>query len=96
MSTSGQVLGKASLREAAVRRTLGMPQEPQWQGTEQELKEYLKAVNNNCTCQFDDKGARKVPCSLHVSPPTQEALDRLLFIRRIAEELMRREFGNAV
>jgi len=73
-----------------------MPHEPQWQGTVDELKEYLAAVEHNCTCQFDDKGARKVPCSLHQTPPTQGQLDKLLFMRRIVAKLNRGEFCDAV
>ena len=63
-----------------------------WNGTEEERRGLLAAMENNCACQFDAMGARTLTCESHAMlVKDQRALDGLLFVRRIRACLIREE-----
>ena len=56
-----------------------------WIGTPQECLELLAAVQLNCTCTIDVRGARVSVCEAHTMlVQHQRVLNGLLFARRIA------------
>jgi hypothetical protein len=56
-----------------------------WHGTEDELSALVSAVDNHCTCVMGRCAAHALLVS------DQAALDRLIFVRRIANCLRREE-----
>jgi hypothetical protein len=59
-----------------------MSTQVEWHGTQAEHEALEAAVDRHCTCQDGQ------PCSLHrMLHEDQHALDRLLFMRRLAERL---------
>jgi hypothetical protein len=56
-----------------------------WHGTEEELSALVSAVDNHCTCLMGE-------CAAHaLLLGDQAVLDRLIFVRRIADCLRREE-----
>jgi len=61
-----------------------------WHGTEREEQELVAAVEQHCGCGPPDDANE--PCSAHqLLIANQATLDRLLFARRIADQLRREE-----
>ena len=68
-----------------------------WNGTPEERLDLLAAVQHNCVCIFDTKGARVSACEAHTMlVRRQRVLDGLLFARRIAQRFICEEWllGN--
>jgi hypothetical protein len=64
-----------------------------WNGTPEECLELLAAVQRNCTCNTDVKGARGSVCEAHTMLiQHQRVLNGLLFARRIAQRFIREEW----
>ena len=64
-----------------------------WNGTPEERLELLAAVQRNCTCSMDAKGARVSVCGAHsMLVQHQRVLNGLLFARRIAERFISEEW----
>lgn len=91
----GLASSTTSLRKAAVRRAFVVPSEPVWNGTENEMRDLLLAIQRNCSCVYDGSVLQQ-PCDVHRQPFDQRTLDKLLFMRRIASRLERGEFCDAV
>jgi hypothetical protein len=67
-----------------------------WNGTEAERDELLKAMDDNCACTYSEMTqARMTTCGAHqLLTGDQQALDRLLFARRIRDRLDAEEQSN--
>jgi hypothetical protein len=68
-----------------------------WNGTPEERLDLLAAVQHNCVCIFDAKGARVSVCEAHTMlVQHQRVLNGLLFARRIAKRFVGEEWrlGN--
>jgi hypothetical protein len=64
-----------------------------WNGTPQERLELLAAVQRNCTCITDVKGARVSVCEAHTMlVQHQRVLNGLLFAGRIAQRFICEEW----
>jgi hypothetical protein len=64
-----------------------------WRGTQSEWLDLLHAIAHNCECHVDDMGVQLEACTSHrLLIGDQRALDGLLFARRIAGRMQRREF----
>jgi hypothetical protein len=64
-----------------------------WNGTPEERLDLLAAVEHNCTCARDMKGARISVCAAHTMlVQHQRVLNGLLFARRIAKRFIREEW----
>jgi len=71
-----------------------MTSEVLWHGTQQDALELANAIGRNCTCEFGIMGVRLSTCSAHrMLVEDQRALDGLLFVRSMAERLLREEFS---
>ena len=64
-----------------------------WNGMQEERLELLAAVQRNCTCITDVKGARVSVCEAHTMlVQHQRVLNGLLFARRIAQRFICEEW----
>jgi hypothetical protein len=64
-----------------------------WNGTPEECLELLAAVQRNCTCRVDVRGARVSVCDAHTMlVQHQRVLNGLLFARRIAQRFICEEW----
>jgi hypothetical protein len=67
-----------------------MPRSTTWVGTDEEMLDFLNAIARHCTCEELIGPA----CPAHeLIRADQEAINRLVFARRIAERLRREEFS---
>jgi hypothetical protein len=67
--------------------------QPVWYGTQLESETLVRAIANNCTCEFNASGARRSTCAPHqMLTNDQRALNGLLFVRKIREQLLREEW----
>jgi hypothetical protein len=65
-----------------------------WHGDDKEASDLNEALERNCTCEYDEAGARKKTCQPHAMlTGDQRALDGLVFMRREADRLRRGEFS---
>jgi hypothetical protein len=72
-----------------------MTSEIVWHGTQQASFDLMNALARNCTCEFGLMGVRLTTCGAHrMLTEDQRALDGLLFVRSIAERLLREEFST--
>ena len=70
-----------------------------WHGTQEEFHSLLQAMRRLCAdksgegdrCTFGRRGQRLTTCSAHAMLVEQRALDGLLWMRRMAAQLMREE-----
>jgi hypothetical protein len=70
--------------------------QPVWYGTQLESEALVRAIANNCTCEFNSSGARRSTCAPHQMLTTdQRALNGLLFVRRIQEQVLREEWRGS-
>jgi hypothetical protein len=68
--------------------------QPIWYGTQAEWELLVDAVSNNCRCEFAIGGARTSTCEPHrMLSDDQRALNGLLFVGRIREQLLDEEFS---
>ena len=58
-----------------------------WPGTRTEHTELLEAVAWHCSCVNDGAGRSARPCEPHQMVRDQRGVDRLVFVRRIANRL---------
>jgi hypothetical protein len=66
---------------------------PVWYGTQVESETLVRAIANNCTCEFNASGARRSTCAPHLMLTSdQRALNGLLFVRRIRDQVQREEW----
>lgn len=69
--------------------------QPVWNGTRSESDILMRAIAQNCNCEFDPSGARRSTCAPHTMlTHDQRALDGLLFMRHICGRLMSEEFAE--
>ena len=61
-----------------------------WHGTESEEQELVAAVEQHCACTPPDDGD-ELCAAHHLLISDQRTLDRLVFARRIADQLRREE-----
>ena len=64
-----------------------------WHGSLAETTELLRAIDNNCACKRGIAGELLEQCGAHQVLGHQRQLDGLLFVRQLAERLLREEFG---
>ena len=64
-----------------------------WHGSPQESLDLVAAVTQNCDCEFGPMGMKVQTCSAHGMLTNQRSLDRLLFVRHIADLLQREEWA---
>lgn len=67
---------------------------PIWHGTQTEGLELQEAIQNNCACEFSSTDGQLVSqCAAHAMfMRDQRVMDGLVFMRRMADCLKRREF----
>jgi hypothetical protein len=71
--------------------------QPVWYGTQLESETLVRAIANNCTCEFNASGARRSTCAPHLMLTNdQRALNGLLFVCRIRDQLLREEWHGHV
>jgi len=64
-----------------------------WNGTPEERLELLAAVQRNCTCIIDERGARVSVCEAHTMlVQHQRVLNGHLFARRMAQRFICEEW----
>jgi hypothetical protein len=64
-----------------------------WNGTTDEALALLHALREHCECRFD-QGRTVTPCASHqMLARDQRAVDGLLFMRRMAAQLLAQEFA---
>ena len=63
-----------------------------WHGSLKETTELLRAIDANCACKRGVAGELLEPCGAHRLLGDQRQLDGLLFMRALAERLLREEF----
>ena len=63
-----------------------------WHGNLAERTDLLRAIEGNCDCKRGIAGELLAPCGAHQLLGTQRQLDGLLFMRQLAERLLREEF----
>lgn len=69
-----------------------MPRRISWNGTPDEALALLQVLRAHCFCQIES-GRTVAPCGPHrMLAHDQRAVDGLLFMRRMAERLLREEF----
>jgi len=65
-----------------------------WYGTQLESELLVRAIANNCACELGLGGVRRTTCAAHrMLTDDQRALNGLLFVRSIGEQLQREEWG---
>jgi hypothetical protein len=63
-----------------------------WHGSNHERVELIEAVSHNCDCTYA-MGVRAKRCAAHeMLEEDQRAIDRLVFIKRIAKRFSEQEF----
>ena len=69
-----------------------MPNSTSWVGTDLELLEFLNAIGRNCECP----DPVDTSCGAHALVRAEQAtINRLIFARRIADQLRREEWSVA-
>jgi hypothetical protein len=63
-----------------------------WHGTADELERLQKATQIHCNCERNARGAWVNQCGGHRLLGQQRLLDRLLFVRRMRDQFITREF----
>lgn len=63
-----------------------------WHGSLKETTELLSAIDANCACKRGTAGELLEQCGAHRILGDQRQLDGLLFVRQLAERLLREEF----
>jgi hypothetical protein len=68
--------------------------QPIWHGNQLESELLVRAINNNCGCDFAPSGVLREACGAHrILTHDQRALNGLLFGRAIREQLMQEEWS---
>ena len=63
-----------------------------WSGTQEESRDLVNAIANNCTCLYGEDEVRRAICAPHhMLVRDQRALDGLLFVRAIRDRLRHQE-----
>ena len=64
-----------------------------WHGTPEESDDLVNAIVRNCACLYGQRAERLRTCGPHqMLAEDQRALDGLVFIRRMAEQLRHNEY----
>jgi hypothetical protein len=67
-----------------------------WAGEPADMLDLLQVVQRNCTCSFSDSGAVERVCSAHaLLTGDQQTINRLTFVRSIADRLRAEEWSPA-
>jgi len=63
-----------------------------WHGTSEESRVLIDAIARNCVCLYGQRAVRLHTCGPHqMLAEDQRALDGLVFIRRMAQQLRQNE-----
>ena len=65
-----------------------------WNGTEAEGRALIEAISHNCACEHLPMGALKTVCTAHEAfARDQDWLNRLLYVYRIRDRFIAKEFA---
>jgi len=68
--------------------------QPIWHGNQLESELLVRAINNNCGCDFAASGVLREVCAAHrMLTHDQRALNGLLFGRAIRQQLLQEEWN---